>query len=84
MNTWRNRHTISAKSTHDLGLSASDEIDTRSRLSQTYEIGSKRIASTHLQLISNDHTGLKLSLSFPQATLSKLQYQLSIKETNYR
>ena len=29
--TWRNRHTISAKSTHDLDLRALDEIDTRSR-----------------------------------------------------
>ena len=29
--TWRNRHTISAKSTHDLGLRAPVKIDTRSR-----------------------------------------------------
>ena len=62
MNIWRNRHTISVKLTHDLGLSTPkeigtqsrwnwhdlNEIDTRSRFGQQKKpIPSKRIASTH-------------------------------------
>ena len=71
----RNWHTILtwallAKLMHDLG-----EIDIRSRLGRSNQPVPKN-SQSHIQLISSDHTGTKLSLSSPQATLSKFQYPL--------
>jgi len=69
-NTWRNRHTISAKSTHDLGLNIPNEIDTQSRRNRhtTKHVPSNELP-VHVQLIFTDLTRSKLSLSLPPATL---------------
>ena len=55
MNIWRNRHTISAKSKHDLNLSAPNEIDTQSQWNRhsistwpTDEIGSFKTNRQHM------------------------------------
>ena len=65
-----------AKLTHDLGLSAPNETDTRSRLGQQMKYVPSNESLVYVQLIFTDLTRSKLSLSLPPATFTKLQISI--------
>jgi len=92
-NTWRNRHMVSTKSTHDLGLSAPNKNDTRSLWKSTHDLDLnnrrnwflQNESPAHIQLIFTDLIQIEFVVPLGnalQTPISIVKFQLQLSYLN--